>query len=73
MAEARRLEAWDHTAYLAVTVMNLLRAKGRRLVAPAELNPYRKARRERVTDMDEVKAAFERLRTREPTTERNPQ
>jgi hypothetical protein len=54
MAEARRLEAWDHTAYLAATVMNLLRAKGRRAVAPAELNPYRRAEGGEAIDLTEV-------------------
>ncbi|CAK9031722.1 Phage tail tape measure protein, partial [Durusdinium trenchii] len=43
MADARRGEEWDRTAYLAATVVNMLRSPKARAVKPQDCNPFRLA------------------------------
>jgi len=54
MAEARNLAEWDRTAYLAATILNVLRTKGASPVDPATLNPYRRKQHNDGIDLDEA-------------------
>ena len=54
MADARNLAEWDRTAYLAATVLNVLRKKGASYIDPAKLNPYRRKQHNDGIDLDEA-------------------
>jgi hypothetical protein len=45
MAQARNREAWNHTAVMLATIINLYRPKGKKPVKAEELNPYAKRKR----------------------------
>lgn len=41
MAQARRRDAWDHTARIAATLINLSPHRKGLMIKAADLNPYR--------------------------------
>lgn len=45
MAQARNREAWNHTAVMLATIINLYRPKGKKPVKAEELNPYARQKR----------------------------
>jgi len=45
MANAKRMEAWDHTAAILSKIHNVSRGKGKRAIFPNQINPYRRRKK----------------------------
>lgn len=57
MAEARGREAWNHTAALLATIININRPKGKSAVKAEALNPYARRRQAGVMVISRKEAA----------------
>lgn len=56
MAEARGREAWNHTAVLLATIININRPKGKSPVKADALNPYAPRRQSNVVTISREEA-----------------